>query len=271
MTRQIITIADARDPRIELFTALTDVDLRQRIEPERGFFMAEGHLVIERCARSGLDFRAVLTERRWLARLEAALAGVDTAIFVADQAVLTGITGYRVHRGALAAVNRPPALGVTDLLANGGDVLVLEDLVDPTNVGLAIRSAAVQGISDVLISPGCADPLYRKAVKSSMATVLACRWSRSDDWPGSLRALAQERRLIALTPSGDVHLDSALRECTTAKVALAVGSEGPGLSDLAMSTAWRRCAIPMSGEGASLNVAAAVAVASYARSRSIEE
>lgn len=271
MRRDIVAISDARDPRIQLFTDLTDVDLRQRIEPERGFFMAEGHLVIERCARAGLAFLAVLTERRWLDRLDTSLAGVDTTVFVADEAVLREITGYRVHRGALAAVRRPPDYGVDELLASAGDVLVLEDLVDPTNVGLAIRSASVQGITDVLISPGCADPLYRKAVKSSMGTVLACRWSRSDDWGGTLKALAAERRVIAMTPSGDVDLESALGESRTTKVALAFGSEGPGLSELAMASAWRRCAIPMTGEDASLNVAAAVAVACYARSRSIEE
>lgn len=262
-------VTDPSDPRIHLFADLTDMDLRRRVEPDQGVFMAEGHLVIERCAQAGLEFLAVLTEARWLPRLESALAATDVRVYLAGAEVLEGITGYRVHRGALAAVQRPPAHAVTDLLRGNRDVLVLEDLVDPTNVGLAIRSAVVQGIDDVVISPGCADPLYRKAVKSSMGTVLRCRWARSDDWGQTLTLLARSRRVIALTPDGECDLQAALADSAEVPVALSVGSEGPGLSAEALAGAWRRCAIPMAGPDDSLNVAAAVAVAAYARSRSI--
>ncbi len=262
-------VTDAADPRIEFFTELTDMDLRQRIEPERGLFMAEGHLIIDRCARAGLHFHAVLTEPRWLPRLDASLASIDAPVYVAERSVVESITGYRVHRGALAAVSRPAPLSAAELLAGHGDVLVLEDLVDPTNVGLAIRSAVVQGIDRVVLSPGCADPLYRKAVKSSMGSVLRCQWARSDAWGATIEALAESRRLIALTPDGPSDLEHALGECRAEPVALAFGSEGPGLSEAVLNRAWRRCAIPMRDPEDSLNVAAAVAVATYARSRSM--
>lgn len=262
-------VTDADDPRVEMFTRLTDMDLRQRIEPERGIFMAEGHLVIERCAAYGLDILTVLTSRRWLSRLDSALRDVDVPVLVADEEMLRSITGYRVHRGALAAVRRPPPTRVADILAGDGDVVVLEDLVDPTNVGLAIRSAVVQGIGDVILSPGCADPLYRRAVKSSMGTVLRCRWARSDDWPATLVELAGARRVIALTPDADTTITDALAEVAASPIALAFGSEGPGLSPGVLRRSWRNCTIPMASGEDSLNVAAAVAVACFARSRSI--
>lgn len=264
-------VIDTSDPRVALFTRLTDMDLRQRIEPARGIFMAEGHLVIERCARADLPIVAVLTEDRWLPRLQALLGDSTAPVYVADEATLRAITGYRVHRGALAAVQRPPAYTVDDLLAGTGDVLVLEDLVDPTNVGLAIRSAVAQGVDAFILSPACADPLYRRAVKASMGTVMRCRWARSDDWSATLAGIARSRRLIALTPGGETSLATAMAEAGADPVALAVGSEGPGLSGRVLHSAWRRCAIEMASSEDSLNVAAAVAVAVYARSRSMPE
>lgn len=262
-------VEDAADPRVREFTQLTDMDLRQRIEPAHGIFIAEGHLVIERAAAAGLSIRSVLTEERWIPRLQFLLSDVDIPVYVASEEILRSITGYRVHRGALASVNRPVTARVDEMLESGADILVLEDLVDPTNVGLAIRSAVVQGIAEIIISPGCADPLYRKAVKSSMGAVLRCRWARSDDWAATLDAVASQRRLVALTPDGDCDLDRALDEAGREPVALAFGSEGPGLTRQAQLMAWRRCRIPMVDEGDSLNVAASVAVAAYARSRSM--
>jgi tRNA G18 (ribose-2'-O)-methylase SpoU len=262
-----VPVTTADDPRVDAYLRLTDIDLRQASEPARGLFIAEGHLVIERCAAQGLGFLSVLTARRWLARLEGVLAGLDVDVLVADDDVMQSITGFRVHRGALAAVARPTTLTVDDVLADSGDVLLLEDLVDPTNVGLAIRSAVVQGIDRVIVSPECADPLYRRAVKSSMGAVLRCHWSRSEDWPRTLAAVGHRRRLIALTPDGQDDLDTALLQAGATEVALMVGAEGPGLSAAAAAAAWRRCAIPMAAPGDSLNVAAATAIACYARRR----
>jgi tRNA G18 (ribose-2'-O)-methylase SpoU len=256
------------DPRVDAYLRLTDMDLRQRIEPERGFFMAEGHLVIERCVSRGLNFLSVLTASRWLDRLAVLLEHVDVDVLVADEPLLHAITGYRVHRGALAVVARPPATSVDELLVGSGDVLVLEELVDPTNVGLAIRSAVVQEINLVLLSPGCADPLYRRAVKSSMGAVLRCHWARSTDWAGTLTTLCDRRRVVALSPEGVRDIAEALEDVAREPVALLLGSEGPGLSPEALRSAWCRARIPMASGEDSLNVAAATAVACYERARS---
>lgn len=260
-------VTERDDPRIEAYADLTDMDLRQRVEPARGIFMAEGHLVIERCARHGLDFVSVLTSPRWLPRLAPVLAGVDVDVLVADESVLQAITGFRVHRGALAAVRRPRQMTTAELISGGRDLLVLEELVDPTNVGLAIRSAVVQGVCDVVLSPGCADPLYRRAVKASMGAVLRCRWARSEQWPATLAELAAQRHVIALTPEGDVDIDTACSSASYQPVAILLGSEGPGVSPLALTSSSRTARIPMSDPDDSLNVAAAAAVACYARAQ----
>lgn len=260
-------VTRADDPRVRDYLHLTDMDLRQRREPDQGIFMAEGHLVIERCAAHGLPFASVLTSARWLDRLAPTLEHVDVDVLTAEESLLRDITGFRVHRGALATVHRPPVIPVDDIIDGQGDVLVLEDLVDPTNVGLAIRSAVVQGIDAVLLSPRCADPLYRRAVKSSMGAVLRCRWARSSDWEETLAVVGRGRRLIALSPEGQTGLEGTLTETADSEVALMVGSEGPGLTATAMAAAWRCCAIPMAAPGDSLNVAAATAIACYARRR----
>ena len=262
-----VPVEHAEDPRVGDYLRLTDMDLRQRIESDRGFFMAEGHLIIERCASLRLRFRSVLTSERWLDRLSRSLESTDVTVLVAKESVLQDITGYRVHRGALAVVSRPDRVTVADVLAAERDVLVLEDLVDPTNVGLAVRSAVVQGVRGVILSPGCADPLYRRAVKSSMGAVLSCRWARSENWEETLGLLATTRRLVALTPAGERDLDDAMHEDATDDVALMVGSEGPGLSAVALARAGVRCRIPMASPEDSLNVAAATAVACYSRAR----
>jgi tRNA G18 (ribose-2'-O)-methylase SpoU len=262
-----VEVAD--DPRVALFANLTDVDLRTALEPSRGIFMAEGMLIIKRCVQRSLEIVAVLTSPKWLDRLMPLLEQTQVPVYVGTDSVLESITGYRVHRGALAVVRRPRSATVGEILDSGRDILVLEDLVDPTNVGLAIRSAVVQGVSEVVLSPACADPLYRKAVKSSMGAVLRSRWARSDDWAGTLADLSRTRSLIALTPDADDDLADTLSEVAASPVALMVGSEGPGLSGRSVSQAWRRCSIPMATSEDSLNVAAAVAVACFARSRSM--
>ena len=253
------------DPRLAPFRDLTDVDLRRRLEPEGGYFMAEGMLVIERAVRRGLEVEAVLTSRKWLDRLAEPLAKWRGPVFVADDDQLLQLTGYRVHRGALAQVRRPQPRAIEDLLHVDGHVLVLEDLVDHTNVGLAFRSAAALGMRGVVLSPGCADPLYRRSIKTSMGAVLDLPWATAQDWSGCLAALTQQRSLIALTLAPDaIPLEVAIRDRSRPHVALMAGSEGPGLSRTAIAAAERSARIPMDGGIDSLNVAAAVAVACYA-------
>lgn len=256
-------IEDGTDVRLDPYRSLTDMDLRRRVEPEGGYFMAEGHLVIARAAALGLRIESVLTAEKWLDRLAVDLAGWSGPVYVADDELLREITGYRVHRGALAVVRRPPTRRLDDVTATTGTLLILEDLVDHTNVGLAFRSAAALGIAGVILSPGCADPLYRRAVRTSMGAVLELPWARAEAWPADLRSL--RRRIVALTPDPAAPpLDQALSAGGATPIALLVGSEGPGLSAAAREAASSLARIPMDGGIDSLNVAAAIAVACYA-------
>lgn len=252
------------DPRLAAFAHLTEVDLRRRWEQEHGLFIAEGHLVIERAVQSGLGLESVLTSPRWLDRLGDILGAWCGDVLVADEEMLKRISGFHVHRGALAAVRRPPLVPVASLLEGEGPILVLEELVDATNVGLAIRSAVGLGIEAVLLSPGCADPFYRRAVKSSMGAVLQARWARSESWTDDLRSLTAVRDLVVLTPAGELLIDEVLANLHPERVALLLGSEGPGASPAALRATARHARIPMHSGVDSLNVAAATAVACFA-------
>ena len=265
----VAEVDDPSDPRLHPFRDLTDTELRLRVEPKGGFFMAEGRLVIERVARSGYRIGAVLTAPKWLPTLAEALPSYAGPILVASREVIDAIAGYRVHRGALAVVRRPDPRSVPDIANAPGSLLILEDLVDPTNVGLVFRSAAALGIAGVVLSPRCADPLYRRAVKTSMGAVLDLPWARSSDWEADIAGMREIGvSILALTPDpGAEPIDRALSARMCERVALMVGTEGAGLSDAAMRWSERRARIPMSAGMDSLNVAAAVAVACYALSR----
>ena len=258
-------VESAEDPRASPYAQLTDMELRLRVEHATGVFIAEGMLVIERCVAAGLEVVSVLTARRWLDRLDEILHDEDIDVYVAEADILRSITGFHVHRGALAVVRRPASRTVDELLVAPGDILVLEGLVDATNVGLAFRSAVAQGIDAVVLSPDCADPLYRRAVKSSMGAVVRCRWARSTDWPATMTALIQSRAVVALGPAGDEDLATVLADYATQDIAMVLGSEGPGITESTWTTSHRRARIPMASPGDSLNVAAAAAVACYAR------
>lgn len=260
-----LPVQSAIDPRASPYAQLTDVELRLRVEHASGVFIAEGMLIIQRCVAAGLEVVSVLTARRWIERLDAILSDEDIDVYVAEPDVLHAITGFHVHRGALAVVRRPAVRTVEEIMSTPGDILVLEGLVESTNVGLALRSAVAQGIDRIILSPDCADPLYRRAVKSSMGAVLRCHWARSSDWPATMRALSQSRAVVALGPDGDEMLAAVLADYGATDIALVLGSEGPGITDPTWTSSHRRARIPMAGPGDSLNVAAAAAVACYAR------
>jgi len=262
----IIRLLSADDPRIADFVGLTDVELRRAQEPERGMFLAEGALVIRRALEAGYGLRSLLMEPRWLESMADVVEGHPGApAFVADEEVLRAITGYRVHRGALAAMQRRPLPETEELISRSGRLLVLEDIVDHTNVGAVFRSAAALGVDGVLVSPRCADPLYRRSVKVSMGAVLSVPWTRTTQWPAPLDDIrAAGITTLALTPSGDTSLAGM---AAPERWALVLGTEGAGLSDAAMARCDLRVRIPMSGGVDSLNVAAAAAVACFALSR----
>jgi tRNA G18 (ribose-2'-O)-methylase SpoU len=264
----VIEIGSAADERVDDYRDLTDVGLRKRREPEQGLFMAESHPVIERAIAAGYPVRSVLTTRRWLVEVETLLTAADrrdTPVLVAEDDVVREITGYRVHRGALAAMARLPLPSVEDVLDDAARVLVLEGIVDHTNVGAVFRSAAGLGFDAVLIDPTCADPLYRRSVRVSMGAVFSIPWTRCVSWPTTLTSMgAGGWRVLALTPRPEAQDLGAVAVAAPERVALVLGTEGHGLTDGALAAVTDHVRIPMAAGVDSLNVAAAAAVACYA-------
>ncbi|RRD23448.1 TrmH family RNA methyltransferase [Actinomyces bowdenii] len=273
------------DERLADYTGLTDVALRRRLETDRGLYMAESTKVITRAVAAGHEPRSFLMAPRHyeeMAPVIAAAAGCGgradggaVPVLLAPEEVLESITGFHLHRGALAAMNRPELAGVGELLASarGGAgarrVAVLEDLVDHTNVGAAFRSAAALGMDAVLVTPRCADPLYRRSVRVSMGTVFQVPWTRIDPWPamGELHAAGLTVAALALSPEAVTLEDFAASPACTgpdSRVALVLGTEGDGLGRRTVAGADTVVRIPMAGEVDSLNVAAAAAVAFWA-------
>ena len=267
------------------YTSLTDVALRRRIETERGLYMAESTKVVARAVEAGHAPRSFLMTERHLEEMRPVIAaaagtggcgdGGPVPVLIAPEGLLESITGFHLHRGALAAMNRPVLADVDELLASacGGRgaprVAVLEDLVDHTNVGAAFRSAAALGVDAVLVTPRCADPLYRRSVRVSMGTVFQVPWTRISRWPAGDELHDAGFTVAALALSDDsVSLEdfAASPACTAAnsRVALVLGTEGDGLSRRTIAVADRVVRIPMAGGVDSLNVAAAAAVAFWA-------
>ncbi|MFG2075657.1 TrmH family RNA methyltransferase [Nonomuraea maritima] len=267
-------VTDPSDPRLTDYTRMRDVELRKSLEAERGLFLAEGEKVIRRAIGAGHPIRSVLTTDRWLASLRDVLG--DATVYVVSDEVMAGVAGFQVHRGALASMERLPLPSVETLLKSlaGGPrrLLVLEDLADHSNVGAIFRSAAALGVDAVVLSPRCADPLYRRAVKVSMGAVFSIRYARMDDW---FRGLAQLReagfRTLALTPDQTATPLDAV--ALTERVALLLGAEGDGLSSHWLEEADEAVCIRMSAavmaSGVdSLNVVAAAAIACHDLMRS---
>jgi tRNA G18 (ribose-2'-O)-methylase SpoU len=261
----VIRINDLTDGRLEDFANLTDVALRRRTEPAGGLYIAESPKVISRALTAGHRPRAVLVLEQWLADLEPLLADVDVPVFVGDSDLLEGLTGFNLHRGALASMHRPELPPVAELLRDARRVVVLEDIVDHTNVGAIFRSVAGLGADAVLVTPRCADPLYRRSVRVSMGTVLQVPWTRLPDWPDGaddLRSAGFHIAALALTDTA-VSLDEFAATAPD-RVAIVLGTEGDGLSKAALEAADTVITIPMMHSVDSLNVASASAVALYA-------
>ena len=258
-----VPVDDPADDRISAFTDLTDVRLRMSREPKEGLFMAESIAVIERAIAAGFDAISVLTEPKWLEHL-APLLPRDVPVYVGSEAVITATTGFRMHRGPMAAMRRRTLAEVDEVTDNADWIVVLDGLVDHTNVGAAFRSAAGFGAGAVLVSSTCADPLYRRSIRVSMGTVFQVPWTRMSD-SQDLSGFAT----LALTPDPAAPvLSETLAAFADERVALVVGTEGAGLAGSTLAKANARVRIPMSGGVDSLNVAAAVAVACYAVAQS---
>lgn len=259
-----IEISDPADERVRDYVSLTDVALRRHREVAEGLFIAEGEKVIQRARRAGYRPASLLVGPARLANVPADL-GADVPVYLAAPEVLATITGYEVHRGALASMRRRPLPQLDDVIAAARRMLVVEDVVSHTNLGAVFRSAAGLGMDAVLLSPRCADPLYRRAVRVSMGEVFAVPYARCDPWPGTLARLAEAGfEIVALTPAPDAEPLDELAVAPEARIAVLLGSEGPGLTPAALAAATRRVRIPMAAGVDSLNIAAAAAIACYA-------
>lgn len=261
-------ITDPVDPRLRDYVGLTDVKLRTAMEPEGGLYMAESAKVIRRALAAGHRPRSLLMAPRWLEELADVVDTVELAgapVYVGDPRVIETITGYDVHRGALASMHRPALPSVQETLADARRVLVIEDVVDHTNVGAIFRSAAGLGTDAVLVTPRCADPFYRRAVRVSMGTVFQVPWTRIDPWPAGTDTLRDLGFTVAALGLGEqaVPLDRLAAD-PPERLALVLGTEGDGLSRGTLTAADLTVTIPMAGGVDSLNVAAAGAVAAWA-------
>ncbi|MCD4558071.1 TrmH family RNA methyltransferase [Schaalia sp. lx-100] len=268
------------------YTSLTDVKLRSRLEPERGLYMAESTNVITRAIAAGHHPRSFLMAHRWIETLTPVIYkatgskdGGDIPVFVAEEDVLEMLTGFHLHRGALAAMHRPELPSVSELLSSGlrtaakpaQRIVILENLVDHTNVGAIFRSAAALNMDAVLVTPSCADPLYRRSVRVSMGTVFQVPWTRLTHWPHptitELHSLGFTVAALALSEKS-LSLDDFITSpacCDPhARLALVMGTEGDGLAQSTIAACDEVVKIPMAGGVDSLNVASASAVAFWA-------
>ncbi|MER5863652.1 RNA methyltransferase [Kitasatospora sp. NPDC002040] len=260
-------ITDPADPRLSDYTGLTDVELRRRREPAEGLFIAEGEKVIRRAVAAGFRMRSMLLTAKWLDVMSDVIADTPAPVHVVEPDLAEAVTGYHVHRGALASMERAPLRPAADLLADEGlrRVAVFEDIVDHANIGAAFRNAAALGVDAVLLTPRCADPLYRRAVKVSMGAVFQVPWTRLESWPADVDTLRSAGFAVAALCLSDraITLDE-LAARDDSRLALVFGTEGDGIAPRTLAAVDLHVRIPMDAGVDSLNVAAASAVAFYA-------
>ena len=265
----IIVISDFSAPELDVFARLTDAQLRNRQDTEKGLFIAESPKVIQRALHAGYQPVSLLMEEKHIngqARELLSQCG-DLPVYTADRQTLANLTGYELTRGILCAMRRPPLPSVEELCAGARRIAILESIVDPTNVGAIFRSAAALNMDAVLVTPTCCDPLYRRAVRVSMGTVFQIPWTRIGstpaDWPEKgmeqLRQLGFKTAAMALEDDSVSIDDAAL--CAEEKLAIILGTEGDGLSSRTIADCDYTVRIPMTHDVDSLNVAAASAVA----------
>lgn len=270
----IESIRSLDDPRVDVFARMTDVQLRSRLEPERGIFIAESDKVIDRALAAGYEPLSLLIPDHRLERMRPLIErlegreGGEVTVFVASAEEIEKLAGYELTRGVLCAMRRKALPSVESVVAKAHRVAVLEDLTNHTNVGAAFRSAAALGIDAVLVTPSCSDPLYRRAVRVSMGTVFQVPWTRigaeeDASWPdggiAELKRLGFTTAAMALSDDSIPLDDPLLKECD--KIAIVLGTEGDGLSRRTIAACDHTVRIPMAHGVDSLNVAAASAVA----------
>ncbi|MFD5271129.1 TrmH family RNA methyltransferase [Streptomyces sp. NPDC058335] len=261
----LITVEDPDDPRLRDYTGLTDVELRRKREPAEGLFIAEGEKVIRRARETGYEMRSMLLSSKWVDVMRDVIDELPAPVYAVSPELAERVTGYHVHRGALASMQRKPLPTATELLHSTRRVVIMEAVNDHTNVGAIFRSAAALGMDAVLLSPDCTDPLYRRSVKVSMGAVFSVPYARLHTWPKGLDLVREAGfTLLALTPDEKASSLDRAAPHTMDRVALMLGAESGGLSTQALVAADEWVRIPMSHGVDSLNVGAAAAVAFYA-------
>ncbi|MGX1791703.1 TrmH family RNA methyltransferase [Microbacterium sp. NPDC055312] len=292
---QLQHVSDPLDPILDDYRSLTDTALRRVQEPAGGLYIAESAKVIERAFRAGHRPRSILTQQKWTDAVADMLGRIDAPVYVVADEVAEQLTGFAVHRGVMAAMHRPEPARLPDLLSqiaarrpriavlegltdhtnvrcsktqkakNRSRIAILEGVTDHTNVGALFRSAAALGVDAVLVTPDCADPLYRRSVRVSMGTVFQVPWTRIPEWPAGMDVLKDAGYVVAGMTLGEgaITLDELVAE-DHEKLALVFGSEGFGITARTDALLDRRVTIPMMSGVDSLNVAAASAVTFYA-------
>lgn len=262
----IIPITELAAPALDVYARLTENQLVCRENPEEGLFIAESQLVIARALTAGFTPVSFLVETRLLPQAESILEKMPEAlaVYTAEREVLEEITGYALTRGMLCAMRRPKQAQARALLEKRSCVCVLEDVMNPTNLGAIFRSAAGLGVEAVLLTSGCTDPLYRRCIRVSMGNVFSVPWAffeDGEDWHETLRRAGFQTAAMALREDARVLWDAELAEVQ--RLAIVMGSEGPGLRAETIARCDHTVRIPMTNGVDSLNVAAASAVAFY--------
>jgi tRNA G18 (ribose-2'-O)-methylase SpoU len=265
----VCDIDDPDDARLDNFRDLNSIDRRPDLPSGKGLVIAEGVLVVQRMLASPFTPLAFLGTDRRLTELTADLAGNAAPFYRASAEVMAEAIGFHLNRGVLAAARRIPERSVEQVADGARTIAVLEGVNDHENLGSIFRNAAGLDVDAVVFGSGCADPLYRRAVRVSMGHALLVPYARAAEWPGDLNTLRQVGfRLLAMTPASDAAtLSAAMTTMRGERVAILVGAEGPGLSHAALKASDQRVRVPMSRGTDSLNVATAAALAFYERAR----
>lgn len=270
----LVRLDSISDPLLDAYARLTEAQLRSKLEPEKGIFIAEAPKVIERALAGGMECQSLLLEEKMLGNSAGIIAQAeaqnpDVRVFVLPHGEIEQLIGYELTRGALGAFKRPPYRSLEETLAGATRIAVLENITNHTNVGAIMRSAAALGMDAVLVTPECYDPLYRRAVRCSMGTVFQIPWTRIEDWPeggiARLHDLGFKTAALALREDSITPRDPQLAACE--KLAVVLGTEGDGLSRNTIASCDFTVCIPMYHQVDSLNVAAASAVAFYELAR----
>ncbi|MBM7768418.1 TrmH family RNA methyltransferase [Glutamicibacter nicotianae] len=260
---RILQVADLEDPRLDEYLRLSEAHLRMRTDVENGLYIAESTKVVQRAINAGHVPRSFLLAEKHLDQLaEEFNRFPDAPIFIGDDRQLQDLVGFHLHRGAMAAMNRPEPLDLDDVLEANSRIAILEDIADHTNLGAIIRSASGLGVDAVLLTPKCVDPWYRRSARVSMGTVFDLPWVRMQSWPEDLQTLKNHGyEMLAMELTDDATPLNEVEIKAGQKVAMILGNEGRGVTDEALAAVDRTVIIPMHRDVDSLNVGAASAIA----------